>query len=382
MNAQISLYYTICIIASFLSISLGSTLFFIKSRSNQANLYLGLLVYTYALFFLPGFFDALGVLDDASFLIRLKFFSGLLTGPLTYLYCKALIQKTPLKFKAVRLHFIPFLLGIIYFSPFFFKPVGEKLAIYQQVVTTGQAPLPQFIAFGLIAFTLVYTLLSIRTVYQFLYSKKEARSAKDLSLYKWLLLLCLFSLCPLFVAFLITTTGYKVIPVSMGLLLIATFIIIIYITLALRPVYFHHYPTHQEALNTEEAKKKYQNSTLQTHQKEQYQKRIIDCMVQAKPYLNPELTIDEFSAQLNIPAYYVSQVINQELGSNFLDFVNRYRILTTKDKLQDPALGHYTILTLAFESGFNSKTAFYTAFKKNVGCTPSQYRKSSPNPKL
>ena len=76
------------------------------------------------------------------------------------------------------------------------------------------------------------------------------------------------------------------------------------------------------------------------------------------------------------PKHYLSQIINEKLNCNFLDFINGYRIDDAKDKLLDENYEHFTILAIAYEVGFNSKSAFYTAFKKNTNSTPSQYRKS------
>jgi len=99
-------------------------------------------------------------------------------------------------------------------------------------------------------------------------------------------------------------------------------------------------------------------------------------MAKEKPYLDPEINMNDFADQLSIPSSYVSQIINERLQSNFMDFINKYRIEEAKERLVDDSFKHYTIVTIAYDSGFNSKTTFYSAFKKHVGSTPSQYRKS------
>ncbi|MES9930149.1 MAG: helix-turn-helix domain-containing protein, partial [Candidatus Thiodiazotropha sp. 6PDIVS] len=73
---------------------------------------------------------------------------------------------------------------------------------------------------------------------------------------------------------------------------------------------------------------------------------------------------------------YLSQVINEQSGYNFFDFINRYRVDEAKRCLTTPS-GQSNVLSIALDSGFNSKSAFYTAFKRHTGQTPSQYRKSS-----
>ena len=70
------------------------------------------------------------------------------------------------------------------------------------------------------------------------------------------------------------------------------------------------------------------------------------------------------------------QIINEKMGRNFLDFVNQYRVEEAKGMLTDENRNHLTVLSIAYDAGFNSKTAFYSAFKKQTGTSPTKYRKS------
>jgi AraC-like DNA-binding protein len=71
---------------------------------------------------------------------------------------------------------------------------------------------------------------------------------------------------------------------------------------------------------------------------------------------------------------YLSQVINQQTGKNFFDFINSYRITEATTILSEDVENRQNILNLAMSVGFNSKSAFYNAFKKHTGMTPTQYR--------
>ncbi|NJK95779.1 MAG: AraC family transcriptional regulator [Bacteroidales bacterium] len=99
-----------------------------------------------------------------------------------------------------------------------------------------------------------------------------------------------------------------------------------------------------------------------------------------KPYLEPKLTLNALAAELNISVNYLSQLINQYQGKNFYDFVNGFRIEEFKSRVLSPKNQHLTILALAFDSGFNSKSSFNLAFKKHTGLTPSEFlaEKNSP----
>lgn len=94
-----------------------------------------------------------------------------------------------------------------------------------------------------------------------------------------------------------------------------------------------------------------------------------------KPYLNPELSLPELARQMGYNTNQLSAVINQEMGKNFNELINGYRIQTVKERLLDPAFAHLSILGIAFESGFNSKATFNRAFKQFTHQTPSEFLK-------
>jgi len=374
MESAFTFFHIISIIATFLSLSMGSFLLLIKSKSNVSNKYLGLLILSYSLFFIPGFIDSIGLLYEIPYFIRLNFYCGSLVGPLTYLYCKSSIHKENLHWKNILPHFVLFVILLIYYFPILLKSAEKKVSIYQTTISTGQVPESKFVITGLGFLTLGYTIVSIKLVLGYMAHIKNTHSSIDTSFHKWLLFLCLSLIAPIFATLLITISSNVVMSIPMGLFTIASFIFIIYIVLNMRPKFFHDFPHQIEDLK-EEKIKKYKGSNLQDYQKDIYQSKLIDYMKKDKPYLNPEMTINQFSDQVKIPSYYVSQIINEKLNCNFLDFVNQYRIEEAKTKLLDKSKNHFTIMAIAHESGFNSKTAFYSAFKKNVGGTPNQYRK-------
>ncbi len=106
----------------------------------------------------------------------------------------------------------------------------------------------------------------------------------------------------------------------------------------------------------------------------QHLKEKIDTfMKNHKPYINPKLTLNEMADGLEMNAYILSKIINDGFNKNFFDFINSYRIEEFKQLLQSPKYQNYTLLSVAFEVGFNSKTAFNRSFKKLTNITPSEY---------
>ena len=106
----------------------------------------------------------------------------------------------------------------------------------------------------------------------------------------------------------------------------------------------------------------------------QYFKKLEYLMQLKKIYRNPYLSLSSTAEALGISACYLSSMINSLLNKSFIDFVNEYRIADVKQNLHSDAFAHYTIVSVGLESGFNSKSAFYSAFKKHTGITPLEYK--------
>jgi AraC-like DNA-binding protein len=86
-----------------------------------------------------------------------------------------------------------------------------------------------------------------------------------------------------------------------------------------------------------------------------------------------KLSLEELAGEMNLPVRYVSYLINTYHGANFHHFVNTYRVREVMRKIEDPAEAHKTLLALALEAGFNSKSTFNQVFKSHTGQSPSEY---------
>ena len=122
---------------------------------------------------------------------------------------------------------------------------------------------------------------------------------------------------------------------------------------------------------------KYAYSSLTSQDIAGYKEQLLTYLEQEKPYTDNELKVQDLAGHLGIPSYQLSQIINTELQRNFYDLINSYRIEEAQRRLIDPTNQHFTILAIAYDVGFNSKSAFNSAFKKHANMTPSQYKKSS-----
>ncbi|WP_273565887.1 helix-turn-helix domain-containing protein [Maribacter halichondriae] len=94
-----------------------------------------------------------------------------------------------------------------------------------------------------------------------------------------------------------------------------------------------------------------------------------------KKYLDPYLSLEKLAEECGIGTSSLSKLINTYSENNFADYINFLRIEESKNLLSDPSFSAYTIVAIGLECGFNSKSTFYTAFKKFTGQTPTQFRK-------
>lgn len=96
-----------------------------------------------------------------------------------------------------------------------------------------------------------------------------------------------------------------------------------------------------------------------------------------KLFLNPDLSLKDLASYLELPTNYVSQLVNLAFDKNFSEYVNTFRINEFKERVLLKENKDLTIMVVAYDSGFNSKTVFNTFFKKIEGITPNMYLKNN-----
>jgi AraC-like DNA-binding protein len=125
--------------------------------------------------------------------------------------------------------------------------------------------------------------------------------------------------------------------------------------------------------------KSYRNSGLKNTSVGNYVDKIRLTMDNEKLWKNPDVNIDDISKLTNIPKHHITQVLNENIKKNFYTFVNEYRSNEVIDMFKNNKYSNWTILSIAYESGFNSKSSFNSFFKKYTGKTPSEYRREMLN---
>jgi AraC-like DNA-binding protein len=299
-----------------------------------------------------------------------------LGAPLLFLYLRTLIKGRSESGKKDLLHFIPFGVCLLFLTPFYFQSAEAKL------VSIGSNSYfwhrwSHVRSTTLIVQVIIY--LSLIGLMLAAYSRKLKRRTLPADTYVlfqirfmlaaitaiWVIGALKFVLTTLYPAY-DTATVDMIIPASLSVFVYAMGYIGLRRAEGL---------TGMDELPP--APRKYEKSTLTLERSDTYLQRLLDLMKTEKPYLDGDITLQKLAKALAISPHHLSQTINEHLNQNFFDFINTYRIEEAKRMLLNPAKKHYSILAVSEEVGFNSKSAFNTAFKKQVNMTPSEFRKTA-----
>jgi AraC-like DNA-binding protein len=337
-------------------------------------LYLSLYTGIYGLFYNKLFTDF--------HLLSVSFISLLLLhGPFLYLYISALIDPKARFGKEKLLHFVPFVLfNLFIVIASFYPEISERISL-DHLESEHSAPLllNVFLLLTVISgpFYFVLSILLLKKLDINIFNNFSSYENVNLD---WLRKL-VYSFGFIWTVLMIFATLHHVFQMfswifcTHGLTLsLSAFIILIgYYGLKQKEI-FIQYPNGNTEYVTE-PRTKYAGILLKDNEIEQYVSKIRHFMASEKPYLDADLSLPELANRLDIPSHHLSRVINEQFGANFFDFINQYRIEEVKARIDNPEYQNLSLLGIAFDSGFNTKSAFNRVFKKITGFTPSEYRK-------
>lgn len=300
---------------------------------------------------------------------------SILGAPLLYLYIRTLLKDRTALRKRDLLHLVPFALCLIVLLPFYFQSAEAKLFSVAHNFNYW-ARWSRIRSSTLIIQFIIYLSLIARMF--MVYSRKLKRESPPAQVS--VLFQVRFILATLTVVwvigslkFILTTLYPRYDSETVDLIIPAILSLFVYAMayIGLRK------PEVLTGADDLPSPPRYQKSTLTRDRADTYVQRLVVLMNKDKPYLDGELTLQKLAKAVAISPHHLSQTINEQLNQSFIDFVNAYRIEEAKRMLVDPARKHYSILAVSEEVGFNSKSAFNTAFKKHVNMTPSEFRKAN-----
>lgn len=302
----------------------------------------------------------------------------LLHGPFLFLYTSALTNGRATTTK-ILLHFVPYVLALLSIIPFLLLSLEDKISIYQNE-GKGYETLSTIIFLGIILSGITYTILSLSILIKHKKEIKDNYSYTEKVNLEWLVRLIIGLSCVWLLVFFADDA-----IIFASVVLFVLFIgyygikqVGIFTNQALLNV--HPYLESKEPIRlsvSPSENSKYEKSSLTDEQVEYIHRKLVLLMNKKKLYLISELTLAMVSLELDVHPNTLSQVINKIEQKNFFDYINSLRVVEFKERATKPENEKYTLLSLAYECGFNSKTSFNRNFKNITGQSPSEYLKES-----
>ncbi|WP_439504449.1 helix-turn-helix domain-containing protein [Sediminibacterium sp.] len=326
----------------------------------------------------------------------------LLHGPMLYLYSAALTNMLPENKKIWTLHFIPFIVVLIIISPFLILSPEEKIAIIDsggkgfeiQIRINNYSTLISGIVYVIWLFVILNKHKQ-NIANQFSYEEKIKLN--------WLryLIYGLGIIWIIIIAQKINETSYDNLIFGFAVVLV---IIIGYFGIKQGRIYSNTISQQlnnnfEISLNLEKiennitnseiseirlnqsldkkgqnlVKKKYANSGLTEITSQIQYEKLNELMQIEKFYTEPELTLSALAEKLDIYPNHLSQIINEKEGKNFYDYINKLRVEEFIRQVLLPENSKFTMMSIALDCGFNSKSSFNKNFKKVTGQSPTEY---------
>lgn len=301
--------------------------------------------------------------------------SVMLIGPSLYLYYKLTIRPINSNKKNHLLHFFPF------FLLFIFLIIIESN--FNSVSHPPAGKLPWYVAIAEV-FKLIhlssYFIISFYVLNKFSQKKDhilfEGHSKTILLCGRLLLLLLSGSV--IFSGLFLVFDKYMNIELLIGnpsfikLLLVICIYLLAFMAIRFPIVVV----TERDNLIVKRAPK-YNSSTLNKEEVKEWKSILLSYLYHEKPYLDDKLKIEHLAKAIGISSRNLSQIVNQEFGKQFKDFINYFRVEEFKKRILDPTESNKTILAIAYESGFSSKASFNRIFKSLTSVTPKEYKNSN-----
>jgi AraC-like DNA-binding protein len=304
------------------------------------------------------------------FLLGLEQPLPLLHGVFLYLYVSSLTNQVSGKSWHRLFHFLPAVAMYAYLATFIALPAAAKIQVYRNH-GAGYEGFTVFKSYAYMASGLAYFVWSTLLLRKHRENIRAQFSDLERINLQWLQILT-YGLGGIW--FLVIVIGNDALVYS-G---VVVFVFLIGFFGVRQADIFIRRPIVEEE---NEQRDKYQKSGLTEDASRELHNALIRLMTDEALYKKSDLSIDDLSSRLGVHSNYLSQTINQKEGKNFYDFVNTYRIEEFKRLIALQKNRQFTLLSLAFDCGFSSKTSFNRYFKKATGQTPSEYasRISSPS---
>lgn len=313
---------------------------------------------------------------------------SLLYGPLLFFFINNFISEKHVFKPKYLLHFVPFLADYIYNFGHFYFQTGEQKIVDFNGILNGK---PDFyISISLILRSLsplVYSIWSVTVLVTHRRNLKKLYSfTSDKLKLEWLWyltwsMLIMGAFAMIMNLIIVFSDVADWVELRMIVFVVASFWVFFlgYYSIKKTPFYRSFHIDGLDTLELDaEAKQseKYEKTRLKDEEIPEMKKKLLDFLEEHKLYLNTNLTIGELADSIEVPAYQLSQLINDQIGKTFFELINSYRVEEVKIRFFEPQYQNLTLLGIAMECGFNSKASFNRIFKQLTNQTPTEYIKT------
>ncbi len=366
------IFGTICLAGAIQTILLFFVLI-IKRSNRSANRYLSIFMFFTAIDAFELYLGSRGhILASSPYRLSIIPYS-LIFGPSIFLYTALLTARIKVFLKKYLLLYTPFVIALAVNIILIFKYDMTSVSrgvVYINLIINGG---------GLIFEALLY-ITALYMIHKYIERLKEYFSAIDaLKLLLFRAALVFLILVVVFIFVSLVRNGqirreYKLLDI---IVILGSVGLGFGVALAamIQPEIFNRVRLMEIAVPDElQSLPRYEKLRLPESEEELYVNRLRDYMSEKKPYLKEELTLQDLALDLEISTHHLSMILNIHFKQNFYNFINRYRVDDVKQKFASPDFNEQNILSIAYSSGFNSKSTFNTVFKKMTGKTPREYR--------
>lgn len=372
MNVPVTLYYCALVVAICNLLLTSVLVILFNDKKQQANWLLPVLLLFLGVSFLSDLLIITGFFDVYPHFYDYDTFLTLSLGPLLFLYIRLQTRPDQKLSIADGLHMLSILFYILLLKDFFFSDAATKrIAIANRSISNYELA-SYFVKIQL----LIYGLACYRMLLRHNHIVEDVFSTPDNLRLTWLRHL-LIAAALLFTAWVTSNLFYSTLSFNGNLLNMSILLFSYWIAYkALKQGWIFDKLTTAVVLpilQEVQPEQRYKNSKLTQETIAAISTQLVKFMDETKPYLDPALSLTSLSTLLNVNPNHLSQVLNEGFNQNFYNFVNRYRVEESKRLLLDPKFAHYSILGIASEAGFNSKSTFNKVFRDVVRLTPSQY---------
>ncbi len=316
-------------------------------------------------------------LSGSSIYLVLGFFLPLIYGPINFFYIKSLLQPVDTKPLKILIHLIPYMFFVIIF---FTLNIFDK---YEYTILDGRiigltifSTFFKNVGYWLAIQGAVYVFYNYYLITKHQSMLLERTSNLERISLQWLKIFIIGSVLGFLVIFFVSYFSDSIFA-NTGVFSTQ----IVMITIIVQVAYFGFYAIKQTNLFSNKSdynlfKQKYAKSGLTKEDSYKIKALLEEFMDNKRPYLNPEITIGKLANDLDISQNHLSQTINDHFKQNFFNYINIHRVDHVKELIKKGEFKNMSLLGLAFESGFSSKSSFNSVFKKRTKQTPNEYKKS------